>query len=377
MPPARAERADQLSRRGEGRHAATNDSVAGATRIWRRRRAGHTRCTDVVPRMRGGPDETLPTTKYWRLSIEGLWLAAGCGPRSSDGRCGIQCAMPIAQIHDALARLHVVSGRQLLTHDFYQRWEAGTLAEGLARCLCRAIPSAGGRAAGDAVEGQQRAVARGTGSPVGGGTTWPTSSVSPLPTPNSARVVLQRRRAQRTAVVVATPGHGRAAGGRAGRLLATDPVAALSWHGGRLRSAGGGPSRPPSQGGYAAVYGFDVGRDPLLGCPRDLQESAHAGWSMDALEAMGAPTPRPSAGGWRPRWRPTAGWDFLSAGGTSWAPAGAALPEQRQLRVPQRAAAAAKARSPGSPHSWRSDRSSAQPGRAGRPLPVAPIRRRW
>jgi pyrroloquinoline quinone (PQQ) biosynthesis protein C len=36
--------------------------------------------------------------------------------------------MPTAQIRDALSE--ALSGRQLLTHPFYRRWEAGTLAEG-------------------------------------------------------------------------------------------------------------------------------------------------------------------------------------------------------------------------------------------------------
>jgi pyrroloquinoline quinone (PQQ) biosynthesis protein C len=38
------------------------------------------------------------------------------------------CAMPTAQITEALA--DALAGRHLLTHPFYRRWEAGTLAEG-------------------------------------------------------------------------------------------------------------------------------------------------------------------------------------------------------------------------------------------------------
>ena len=40
---------------------------------------------------------------------------------------GIMCAMHTEPIREALAE--ALTGRQLLTHPFYRRWEAGTLAE--------------------------------------------------------------------------------------------------------------------------------------------------------------------------------------------------------------------------------------------------------
>jgi pyrroloquinoline-quinone synthase len=69
-----------------------------------------------------------PTTKHTRLStalIVPVSLAVG---RIVPKAFGIMCAMHTDRMDEALAAALV--GRHLLTHPFYQRWEAGGLAPG-------------------------------------------------------------------------------------------------------------------------------------------------------------------------------------------------------------------------------------------------------
>ncbi len=207
--------------------------------------------------------------------------------------------MPIAQIHEAL--LDALSGRHLLTHDFYQRWEAGALAEGeLAayaeqyRLLEAELPITLSGIVAQLPEGSARQLVE-------------ANLADELGQPVAHTELFESfaEAAGAATAVVATPATAALlAAVRA--AVATDPVAALAMVAAyEVQAADIAASKSE---GLRRHYGFD-GAGTRFWDVHVTQESAHAGWSMEALEAMGADAEavrvaaKVAADGW---------WDFLS-----------------------------------------------------------------
>jgi pyrroloquinoline-quinone synthase len=212
-------------------------------------------------------------------------------------------------IHDAL--LDALAGRQLLTHPFYRRWEAGTLADGeLAayaeqyRLIERALPATLGAIAAALPDGAARTLVEANLADELG-----------VPAPH---VMLFESFAQAAGAeddVAATPA--TAALVAAVRTAAvTDPVAALAMVAAyEVQAADIAASKAD---GLRRHYGMDAEGTRFWDVHTTL-EATHADWSTEALAALGADpaavraAAKTAADGW---------WEFLSER-EALAPAGA------------------------------------------------------
>jgi pyrroloquinoline-quinone synthase len=209
------------------------------------------------------------------------------------------CAMPTAQIHDAL--LDALDGRQLLTHPFYQRWEAGTLAEGELgsyaeqyRVIERELPVTLSSIAAKLPDGRARRLVEANLADELGD-----------PAPHIELFESFARAAGASTDAPISP----AAGSLVSAVRAaasTDPVAALAMVAAyEIQAADIAASKAD---GLRRHYGFD-GEGTRFWDVHVTQEADHAGWSMEALEALGADpdvvrsTAKVAADAW---------WDFLT-----------------------------------------------------------------
>jgi pyrroloquinoline quinone (PQQ) biosynthesis protein C len=207
--------------------------------------------------------------------------------------------MHTERIREALA--HALAGRQLLTHPFYQRWEAGTLGEGeLAayaeqyRYIERELPVTLAAIAGGLPEGAAR--------------TLVVSNLSDelgVPAPH---VALFESFAQAAgAASEAGPTDATAALLRAVRsAYSADPVAALAMVAAyEVQAADIAASKAE---GLRRHYGMDAEGTEFWDV-HTAQELVHAEWSIDALAALEADPADVQAAA---KVAADAWWDFLS-----------------------------------------------------------------
>jgi pyrroloquinoline quinone (PQQ) biosynthesis protein C len=186
--------------------------------------------------------------------------------------------MPTAQIRDALSE--ALSGRHLLTHPFYRRWEAGTLAEGeLAayaeqyRFIEQALPVTLTAVAAGLPQGRARhLVEENLADEVG------------VPAPHVALFESFAEAAGAQPAVAASAA--TAALLTAVRsAAASDPVAALAMVAAyEVQAADIAASKAD---GLRRHYGMDAGGTQFWDV-HATQEVAHADWSVEALAALDA-----------------------------------------------------------------------------------------
>jgi pyrroloquinoline-quinone synthase len=257
------------------RHAATSERVADVSEIWTRRMTGQTCWTRVPPREEAQPISP-PTAKQTRLSTSKS-VHVRAPPRCAR-REAIQCAMPTAQIHDAL--LAALADRHLLTHPFYRRWEAGTLGEGeLAayaeqyRAIERELPATLSAIVAQLPEGTARQLVEANLADELG-----------QPAPHTE---LFESFAQAAGAAIEAP-VSTATGALISAIrtaAATDPVAALAMVAAyEVQAADIAASKAD---GLRVHYGFDA-EGTRFWDVHVTQEVAHAGWSVEALESLAA-----------------------------------------------------------------------------------------
>jgi pyrroloquinoline-quinone synthase len=188
------------------------------------------------------------------------------------------CAMPTDRITDVLD--HALIGRHLLTHPFYRRWEAGTLAEGeLAayaeqyRLIERELPVTLAAIAARLPEGPPRALVEANLADELG-----------VPSPHAELFESFARPAGAAADVAPTPA--TAALLAAVRdAAASDPVAALAMVAAyEVQASDIAASKAD---GLRRHYGMDAEGTEFWDV-HTTQEAAHAGWSVEALAGLGA-----------------------------------------------------------------------------------------
>jgi len=209
------------------------------------------------------------------------------------------CAMPTPQTPDVLAA--AIEGRHLLTHPFYQRWEAGTLADGeLAayaaqyRHLERELPITLAAIVAALPEGEaRRLVASNLADELG------------VPMAHAELFESFAAAAGAPSEVDASPATAALLGAIRG-AAATDPVSALAMVAAyEVQAADIAASKAA---GLREHYAMDV-QGTSFWDVHAKQESDHAGWSVAALEDLGAnpavirAAARTAAGGW---------WAFLT-----------------------------------------------------------------
>ena len=186
--------------------------------------------------------------------------------------------MDTEQIRDALA--DALSGRHLLTHPFYRRWEEGTLADGeLAayaeqyRLIEQALPVTLSAIADALPDGRARALVEGNLADELG-----------VPAPHAVLFESFAQAAGATPGVAASPA--TAALLTAVRAVSsTDPVAALAMVAAyEIQAADIASSKGD---GLRRHYGFDDEGTRFWDVHR-TQEVDHAGWSMEALTVLDA-----------------------------------------------------------------------------------------
>jgi pyrroloquinoline-quinone synthase len=217
--------------------------------------------------------------------------------------------MHTARIREALADALV--GRQLLTHPFYRRWEAGTLAQGELgayaeqyRLIERALPTT----LEDIAEGL----------PEGGARTLVESNLADeLGVPAPHAVLFESFAQAAGAAPDAPPTPATTSLLAAARQAATaDPVAALAMVAAyEVQAADIAASKAE---GLRRHYGMDA-QGTRFWDVHTSQEVAHADWSIDALAALEAD---PSVVRAAAQVAADAWWDFLSER-EALAPAGA------------------------------------------------------
>ena len=222
----------------------------------------------------------------------------------------IVCVMDTAQIRQALA--DALADRHLLTHPFYRRWEAGTLAEGeLAayaeqyRLIEQALPVTLSDIAAGLPGGRARALVESNLADELG-----------VPAPHAELFESFAR--------AAGAGTAVGAGAATAALLtavraasSTDPVAALAMVAAyEVQAADIAASKAD---GLRRHYGMDAAGTGFWDV-HATQEVAHADWSIDALGALDTD---PVAVRTSARTAADAWWDFLSER-EALAPAGAA-----------------------------------------------------
>src|ERR1700722_6696295 len=243
---------------------------------------------------------------------------SACGPdkgRAREGKGGgrrvaIVCGMETAQIRDALA--DALSGRHLLTHPFYRRWEDGTLAEGeLAayaeqyRLIEQALPVTLSAIAAGLPDGRARALVEANLADELG-----------VPAPHAALFESFAQAAGAASAVAASPATA-ALLSAVRAATSTDPVAALAMVAAyEVQAADIAASKAD---GLRRHYGMDAAGTRFWDV-HVTQEVAHADWSIDALDALDAD---PVAVRAAARIAADAWWDFLSER-EALAPAGAA-----------------------------------------------------
>ncbi len=212
---------------------------------------------------------------------------------------GILCAMHTERIREALA--DALAGRQLLTHPFYQRWEAGTLVEGeLAayaeqyRLIERALPVTLAAIADGLPEGAARSLVE-------------SNLADELGVP-AAHVDLFESFAQAAgAASDVGPTDATSALLSAVRsAYSADPVAALAMVAAyEVQAADIAASKAE---GLRHHYAMDATGTRFWDV-HTAQEAAHADWSIDALAAL---EPDPSDVRAAAKVAADAWWDFLS-----------------------------------------------------------------
>ncbi len=218
--------------------------------------------------------------------------------------------MSNAQIHDALH--DALEGRYLLTHAFYQRWEAGTLAEGELsayaeqyRIIERELPVTLAAIVSQLPEGPARHLVEANLADELGD-----------PAPHVELFESFAEAAGAAPAVAATPATAKlVAAVRA--AVSADPIAALAMVAAyEVQAADIAASKGD---GLRRHYGFSAGGTRFWDV-HVTQEADHAGWSVDALDALGAD---PAAIRIAAEIAANAWWDFLSER-EALAPAGAA-----------------------------------------------------
>ena len=209
------------------------------------------------------------------------------------------CAMPTPQTDDVLA--DALAGHHLLTHPFYRRWEAGTLAEGeLAayaaqdRHLEGELPRTLAAIAAALPDGTARRLVEANLADELGS-----------PAPHTALFESFATAAGATDQVAATAAtHALLESIRA--AVSTDPVAALAMVAAyEVQAADIAASK---SAGLRRHYGMDAEGTSFWDVHAGL-EIEHAGWSVQALDDLGADpaivlsAARTAATGW---------WEFLS-----------------------------------------------------------------
>jgi pyrroloquinoline quinone (PQQ) biosynthesis protein C len=259
------------------RHAAANESVAEVARICARRTTGQTRCTRVLPRAAPHPT-SLPATKQTRASTAQIVPAGQRRQWAWARHLDTVRAMPTDRIQQVLAE--AIVGRHLLTHPFYRRWEAGTLTGGeLAsyaeqyRHIERAFPGSLAAIAAQLPEGEARRLVEANladecGKPAPHIELFESfadaagAAADVAPTPSTAAMLALVRTA-----------------------VAMDPVAALSMVAAyEVQASDIAASKAD---GLRTHYGMD-GDGTFFWDVHRTQEVEHAGWTMEALEALNA-----------------------------------------------------------------------------------------
>jgi pyrroloquinoline-quinone synthase len=209
------------------------------------------------------------------------------------------CAMHTERIREALAG--ALTGRQLLTHPFYLRWEAGTLAEGeLAayaeqyRHIERALPVTLETIAAGLPDGQARALVEANLADERG---VPTAHVALFETfAQAAGAVCDATPSAATTALLASV---RAA-------AASDPLAALAMVAAyEVQAADIARSKAE---GLRRHYGMDASGTQFWDV-HTVQEMTHADWSIDALASLDADPTRVQAAA---QVAADAWWEFLS-----------------------------------------------------------------
>jgi pyrroloquinoline-quinone synthase len=184
------------------------------------------------------------------------------------------CAMHSDRIHQALSE--ALTGRHLLTHPFYRRWEAGTLAEGeLAayaeqyRHIERQLPVTLAAVASGLPEGPARALVESNLSDELG-----------VPAPHVALFESFADAAGAAPGVAPSPATEALLS-----AVPTDPVAALAMVAAyEVQAADIAASKAD---GLRRHYGMD-GKGTRFWDVHSTQEAEHAAWSVDALAALEA-----------------------------------------------------------------------------------------
>jgi pyrroloquinoline-quinone synthase len=206
--------------------------------------------------------------------------------------------MDTEQIQNALA--DALSGRHLLTHPFYRRWEVGTLADGeLAayaeqyRLIEQALPVTLSAIAAGLPDGKARALVEANLADELG-----------VPAPHAALFELFAQAAGAAPAVGSTPA--TAALLTAVRVASSaDPAAALAMVAAyEVQAADIAASKAD---GLRRHYGMDAVGTRFWDV-HTVQEAAHADWSIDALAALDAD---PAAVRTAARIAADAWWDFL------------------------------------------------------------------
>jgi pyrroloquinoline quinone (PQQ) biosynthesis protein C len=207
--------------------------------------------------------------------------------------------MHTERIREALAE--ALAGRQLLTHPFYRRWEAGTLAEGeLAayaeqyRHLERALPATLNDIAAGLAEGHARTLVESNLADELG-----------APAPHAALFESFARAAGAASEAEPTPATS-ALLAAVRRAAAVDPVAALAMVAAyEVQAADIAASKAE---GLRRHYGMDA-RGTRFWDVHTTQEVVHADWSIDALASLEADPDVVCAAA---QVAAEAWWDFLS-----------------------------------------------------------------
>src|ERR1700722_8677358 len=207
---------------------------------------------------------------------------SACGPdkgRAREGKGGgrrvaIVCGMETAQIRDALA--DALSGRHLLTHPFYRRWEHGTLADGeLAayaeqyRLIEQALPVTLSAIAAGLPDGRARALVEANLADELG-----------VPAPHAALFESFAQAAGAGPVQVSATAATASLLRAVRAASSTDPAAALAMVAAyEVQAADIAASKAD---GLRRHYGMDAAGTQFWDV-HATQEAAHADWSIDAL----------------------------------------------------------------------------------------------
>ncbi len=180
-----------------------------------------------------------------------------------------------------------LSGRELLTHPFYRRWEAGELTAGELARVRRPLPGVRSRAPGRAHRGG-RPAARPRARPTPP-RWWTRNLADELGRPEPHLALFDR-----FAAALGEDRHGDRARVRRPRRWSTPTSSCVADGPGRALWPGWPPTRPrrrPSPSskadGSAPLVRDGRGRHRVLGRPRRM-DADHGDWAVDALARLGA-----------------------------------------------------------------------------------------